>query len=311
MKLKNNLKESEPKLAFIMPFSTKTASSWRALHFSKDFKNKVLIAQQKDFTGRATTEEIYTINLKMRGGFDGIMQIYKILAKEKPGIIIYTKPMLFIVFSCLLYKLKNQKVKIIADYDEYEPATASEKFLIALLYAFLHRLSNTLADGIIIANKKIAKFVPKNKPLIYIPNAADPEKIKPSKIKPHKKVTIAFFGHLFEKNKQLDMLFETSNELKDYKFLFCGKFFNLNVKKKAPLAQFLGEYALEDMSKIVETVDILVSTLDRTPGNTYASNMKVFDYMCLERPIIVSDTGELKDYIHYPRGDISLEIKKN
>lgn len=295
------------KIVFILPFSSKSASSFRLLHLSKEFENKLIIAPKIDQFGNKTTEsEIIKLDRKYFG-FSMIIPIFKIFRKYKPDIIVYTKPTIFSIFSCLLYKFKNKKVKVIADYDEFEPATSFSnnkgfyKFIKPCVHFFMHILSNLIADGVIIANKKIKRFIPKSKPLLYLPNAADPTIISIAKKLKHKRFTIGYFGNI-RKTRQILSLLELSKELENYQFIFAGKVFDKNLQKEFPHVKFFGSYSLKEMSKIASKVDILIAFFEKTPGNKYASNMKVFDYMCLQKPIIVSDTGELKEYIHYPKG---------
>jgi len=294
------------KIIFILPFSSKTASSLRLLQFSKEFTNKLIIAPYIDQFGNKT-EEKNIIKLKRSlGGFSMIVPLVRIFNKEKPELIVYTKPTIFSVFSCFVYKLLNRHVKIIADYDEFEPATSYSnnkgiaKIAKPIIHFFIHQLSNLIATAFIISNKRILRFIPKNKPHIYLPNAADPNIIKPAKNKPHKKFSIYYFGNIY-KNKQTFSLLKLSNEI-DCQLVFAGKLYSPELKKEFPKVKFLGLYSLKEMSQLASEADILIAFFDNTIGNKYTSNMKVFDYMCLQKPIIVSDTGELKKYIHYPKG---------
>ena len=297
------------KIIFILPFSSKSASSIRLLQLSKEFKEKRILAAKVDQFGNKTTEQ-EIIKLKRKYyGLSMVFPILKILEKENPDVIIYTKPTIFGVFASLIYKIKNRKVKIIADYDEYEPATSYSnnaglsKLIKPMIHFLIHRISNKIADAFVIANKNILKFIPSNKPYIYLPNAASPNIIKPAKkVNKNKKTlfSIFYFGNI-RKNKQIIELLKLS-EVLPYRFVFVGKIFDESLPKKFPKVKFLGSYTLKEMSAIASQADILLAFFEPTPGNTYASNMKVFDYMCLQKPIIVSDTGELKKYIHYPKG---------
>lgn len=301
----------EPKVVFISATSTKSAVAWRIINLSKAFENKIVVAQEEDYMGRTTEENIYKIKSKVKGGFGAILQLYKILKKENPDLIVYIKPASFSTIASFVYKIRNRDVKVIADYDEYEPATKSRKPLSAIMYYILHHFSNIVADGIVASNRKTMKHIPKRKPSIHLPNAADPEKIKPAQMKKHKKFTLAYFGNLDYTSPQLNTLLQLSKEMKEYRFILFGKVFNVEeFKKISQDAELGGEYTLDNMSKMAEETDVLVCMLDKTPGNSHASNMKVFDYMCMKKPIIVSDTGELKEYIHYPEGGYVAQNKE-
>jgi glycosyltransferase involved in cell wall biosynthesis len=294
------------KIIFILPFSSKAASSLRLLQLSKEFTNKLVIAPRMDQFGNKTEEKNIIKLKRSKLGISMIIPLVKIFKKENPKMIVYTKPTIFSVFSCFIYKLINPNVKIIADYDEFEPATSYSnnkgiaKIIKPAIHFFVHQLSNLIATAFIVSNKNILKFVPGNKPYIYLPNAANPNIIKPAKAKLHKKFSIYYFGNIY-KNRQTVSLLELSNET-DHQFVFAGRLYSPELKEEFPKVKFLGRYSLKEISKLASEADVLIAFFDKTPGNKYTSNMKVFDYMCLQKPIIVSDTGELKEYIHYPKG---------
>lgn len=222
-----------------------------------------------------------------------------ILPKENPDIIIVKKPFPFTFFPAWIYA-KMHKKKILMHYDEWEinkPFRSRLGMKNILLFVTTY-ISIFFADGFIIGNENLKKLIKSKKPFFYLPNGAIPWIIKPSRTSAPKGTLYALYigGSYRKVQEPMYKLFESS---KDMKLFVAGKVCDYKEVQGRKNIILLGKFDFKDLSKIASKAHVLLAAFDYHWHLNFTSNVKIFDYMCLEKPIIASAVGEIPKYLDY------------
>ncbi len=234
-----------------------------------------------------------------------------ILFKIRPDIIHIYKPNPITVPSLILKVIKN--TPIVFDTDDLDTKVMeiekSPKLLIYLVY-LSELLASRYANAIICGSKYLVSIYnkkSKNKKIYYVPNGADfhytpqPQKLINGKRK------VIFIGNinrinilepfflafekLIKKNKSVKGIIIGDGKFLPY-FKRLSKKFNLTNN-----ITFLGYVQQQKLKNYVSTGDLGYCYMPDEPTTRACSSMKVFQYMQLGIIPIVSNVGDLPEYV--------------
>lgn len=237
------------------------------------------------------------IKLKNLFHFRYFLFLLREIPKEKPDLIIVKRPFPTTVLPAILYKIFFRK-KFLMHFDEWEinkPFRPKLGLKNIMLFIFTY-VSIAFADGFVVGNKNLKKLINSKKPFFYLPNGAIPWIIKPSKIKkPKNKIFCLYIGGSYRKVQE--PMYRAFSSMKNAKLFVAGKVCN-QLKQRKNVVK-LGEFKFEELSKIASKVHVLLATFDYHWHLNFTSNVKIFDYMCLRKPIIASAIGEIPEYLEH------------
>lgn len=158
------------------------------------------------------------------------------------------------------------------------------------------------SDKIITHHKVMAERADKSK-VEVVTNGVDVDKFNPGKFKRSKwmgKFVCLFIG-TFAEWQGVSTIIKTAKDLKRYKkifFVFAGE-----KRKNDKNTVFLGEVEYNKIPELIANSDVCLYTPDvvnYTPMKKlgfYFSPLKLFEYMSMGKPVIVSDAGNLKELV--------------
>jgi len=266
----------------------------------KRFKERGYVMPYTDRYGR--TENVDVITVK-RGKKNPLyfVEVYNRLREIKPDMVYFLKPNPYSMLPALVYRILH-RCGLVFDCDEWDPATLRDNnapFYHVIVSRILSRIAISVSSAVIISNKKILKFVPENhkKKIVYIPNGADTDFFRPSAKKTSGIFTVMYAGTLY-KREQVKPVIEAMRHVNEAELIVVGPGNTDELKKTAPKnVKFYGPVGHEKMPEVMSGADALIATFPKLESLEYASNMKVFEYMAMEKPIIATDTGEIKEIL--------------
>ena len=164
------------------------------------------------------------------------------------------------------------------------------------------------ADMITCMNKEVKKYIIDNfniesSKIEIISNGVDTELFSPEK--GHK--SEIFGSKQFRKMMYVGKL-DNIEHIKDFvsRFKELGPNYHLTIvgdgdKRKELEAMatgdvlFVGRVKQDLLPMLMNTTDILIAPFSRTKGVEYASNLKLFEYMSMNKPVVISDVGNKVD----------------
>jgi glycosyltransferase involved in cell wall biosynthesis len=297
-------------IVFISPFSQAGASTGRLVQLAESFKDKRLILPKRDRYGVSNDIGWFYFPIDVKSF--KLLPIWWVktmmaLLRWKPDAVVFLKPHLFTLPPALLYRLLSGR-PIVFDCDEWDPATLEDndepKWKI-LLTEFLAGVGFRFSSLIIFGNhltlqEKIPKML--HSRTLYIPNGADTVSFKPAP-KEHTGFTVMYVGMLFKIKHILPLVEAVDAARKSINDLTCtivGGGDKLGELKSHVESRGLGRYfkftgmVTHDMlPAILNEADVLVAPFEDLKGIRYQSNVKVFEYMALEKPVVATKVGEL------------------
>lgn len=203
---------------------------------------------------------------------------------------------------------------------------------------WLERFLLERADGVTTLNERVRKYVINNYnikvPSIAVSNGVDCSLFKPMKVNKLRsklldetkaKKLLVFSGKLDHVSHIVDMVKVLPLLGDSYGLVIIGdgdeKYRLEELASKLDISSkvlFLGRLQQDNIPKYLNCADVLIAPFKKEKGVEYASNLKIFEYMAIGKPIVASDVGligeilDKRGYIYKP-GDLKemvLRIKK-
>ncbi|MFH1722175.1 MAG: glycosyltransferase family 4 protein [Candidatus Altiarchaeota archaeon] len=309
---------AEKQIIFISPFSSAAPSSIRMVELSKSLDDPILIFPAKDRYGESRIRGALTIGYSKRNPLSYLLCAYNQIVAFKPKIVYFLKPNPYSFLPALAYKLRWGG-KLIFDCDEWDPLTLKDNKA-HWIKVFVSRILSVLAirysDKIIVSNKNILKLLPieKRKNCEYIPNGVDTEKFKRNPKKSPAEFTVMYVGSLYKEEQVkpiMDAIPYLRSKIPSFKLVFVGPGNTSSLKKKANSkhVHFTGELTHEMIPEVLSEADVVLAVFAHLPSLIYASNIKVFEYMAAEIPIIASNTGEISEILAHGDAGYILDFQ--
>lgn len=304
--------------SFISPFSSQAASSRRMKYLSQTIPDAVLLFARRDRYGETSNEAGEIIPHSKFNVPVYLLAAYNLICREKPRVVYCLKPNPYSLIPSLIYKFRF-KAKLVVDLDEWDPATLADNGAHPLRVAVSRLLSVVAirhADRIVVANKNLIRLLPQDKrdAAVYVPNGVDTERFTPRPKTPSETFTIMYVGSL-HKPAQFRPLLEALPHLRanmeDFKLVFVGPGDVTALKKEYPSkhVEFRGAVEHNAVADILAEADVATAIFEHLPSLTYASNVKVFEYMAAQKPILASNVGELADVLAHGRAGWILDYQ--
>ncbi len=295
-------------ITFISPFSFNAGSTQRVCHFAKNLNAK-LILQKHDRYGESPQLDslVFPTNKKSMLAYPLFLKnTLGMLRKISPRIIHALKPNIYSYIPALIYS-RTSGCKIVFDCDEWDPLTLMDagysqyqvKLAETLLHSALKRSQAIVASNELIKREKIPKEF--HEKVFYVPNGVDTSLFKPKKKNKNtksNKFNVTYLGTLY-KTEQVQPIIEAAKQMEDddVRFMFIGPGNIEQIKKQlgkhAENCVFTGFVEREKIPEMLSQANVLLAPFPDLPSLRYASNMKVFEYMAMQKPIIASATGEI------------------
>ncbi|MCX6776232.1 MAG: glycosyltransferase [Candidatus Micrarchaeota archaeon] len=305
------------KIMMLSPFSARSAGMNRLYQIAINMQNEVrFILPKRDKYGVSFDDSRFYFPLENKSFLTLPIYIAKSLLhllSQKPDVVYFYKCHPFTFLPAILYKIINPKCTTLLDCDEWESATLKdndEPFYKLFFMEILSKFCIWFADKIIYANEYIksekipAKYWGK---CFYLPNGVDTKRFKPLKVKKQKGFHIFLVSYLYKIKHILSVVEMVDRVRADIPHLVCHiigdgpkKGELQQIIKKRNLEEyfiFLGVVPYEKLPGLLSSADAIVVPYSPLEGMHYQSNVKVFEFMSLGKPIIASDVGELRKYL--------------
>lgn len=300
---------------FISPFSFNAGSTQRVIHFAEETKAKTILPK-KDRYGKSPELDslIFPTHEKKLLAYPFYLKnTLAILRRLKPKTIHALKPNLYSYVPALIHT-KTSNCKIVFDCDEWDSLTLKDagfphyqiKLAEKLAHSALKRANAIIVANELIKNEKIPKQY--HEKTFYVPNGVDTNEFKPAtqtskknakrETSAENKFNLFYLGTLY-KEQQVQPIIEAAKKMEndDVQFTFIGPGNIEQIKKTlgthAKKCVFTGFVERKKIPEMLAKADVLLAPFPNLPSLRYASNMKVFEYMAMQKPIIASEVGEM------------------
>ena len=253
---------------------------------------------------------------EMRLAWD-LSHMMKTSLKQIDGVVI-TSPPFFLATHIAKLMQKNNVPYIFDVRDRYPKVlfdlnVISEKRLIGRRLSFREKtcygnsaLITSVTKGI---DEEIDSF---QKPHEHIPNGFDGEIFDPNKYSKKDSVFRIVYHGRFSRLHDIESLREISLRVKELnpniEFLVIGPIPEYAKNKLWGSVSFAGEQARSEIPALLSTGSIGISLMKNMNSTKVAMPAKVYEYIGMGLPIVVSPEGELHDFVN--RGNIGLAFKK-
>ncbi|MBI5159753.1 glycosyltransferase family 4 protein [Candidatus Micrarchaeota archaeon] len=300
---------------FISPFSFNAGSTQRVIHFAENIGAKTILPKKDRYGESPELEELIfpTHEKKLLTYPFYLKNTLAILRKLKPRIVHALKPNLYSYVPALIHA-KTSKCKIVLDCDEWDALTLKDAGFPLYQIKLAQKLEKSAlkhANAIIVSNELTKnERIPEqyHEKTFYVPNGVDTSEFKPimqtskknarSKTSTKNKFNATYLGTLY-KTGQIRPIIEAVKRMggDDVQFTFIGPGNIEEIKKMlgahAEKCVFTGFAERKKIPEMLSQADALLAPFPNLPSLRYASNMKVFEYMAMQKPIIASEVGEL------------------
>jgi len=267
----------------------------------KTIEGKKFLLPEKDRYGKTPGgENILTIRKQKKSPLYFI-EACKLLRRLKPDTIYFLKPNPYSMIPALRYRLTH-KCRLIFDCDEWDPATLKDNkapFYKVWISEILSKVAIRISDRIVISNKKILDKIPRkhHRKTLYIPNGVNTNLFKPEKVAKASLFSLMYVGSM-HKIDQITPMLEAVRKTTDVKLVLVGPGNISELKRNAPEnVEFTGEVEHMRIPETISTADALIAVFPKLESLSYASNIKIFEYMAMQKPIIATDVGETKELL--------------
>jgi glycosyltransferase involved in cell wall biosynthesis len=305
------------KIVMLSPFSARSAGMNRLYQLAINMEDEVkFILPKQDKYGVSAEDPRFYFPAERKSFLSiprYVMRAFSHIRSQKPDVVYFYKPHPFTFPPAFLYKLYNRSCTTVLDCDEWESATLKdndEPFYKQLFMELLSRFCLCFADKIVYSNEylKTEKIPAKYwKKCLYLPNGVDTNKFKLSHPKKHEGFNVFLVSYLY-KIKHIVSVVGTVDEVKsEIPGLVChiigdgprrGELEELiREKKLQKYFHFYGIVPYEELQEALSSADAIIIPYSNLSGMHYQSNVKVFEFMSLGKPIIASDVGELRKYL--------------
>ena len=248
-----------------------------------------------------------------------ILKLSVLYLKERYEIVhIHNMPD-FLVFTALLPKLMGSK--IILDLHDPSPEVYETKFGLSRKHSFImfilwqERISIRFADKLITTNiaflkRFISRGCPENKISIIMNSPQESIFLKLSdktNNEPEKNKLIIMYHGLVARRNGLDTAIEAIAILKDripqieFRIFGRGKFIEYALTHAFKLnldgyIKYYGSIPIEEIAKKITEIDMGIIPNKATPFTQINFPVRIFEYLCLRKPVIVPRTEGITDY---------------
>jgi glycosyltransferase involved in cell wall biosynthesis len=299
------------KVVLLSPFSLGAASCKRLYYLSRHLNvNKRLFLVGEDKYGKTEKEDWFQYTSQRRDDRyypAYLLNVIRLLIKERPDIIHYNKPHHLTLIPALIYK-KLFRCKLVFDCDDWEPAIQEElgagrrKLLVV---EKLMKLGFEKSDAIIVHNTNLKKEVPAEfqKKVYMITNGVDTKKFRPLPARKNSGIFNAVYVGTLHKITTITPLVEAigiaASSIPNLRCTIVGggkgeKELRQLIKEKNASNAFrlLGTQPHEKIPQLLSQADALLMPCTRLKSLEYASNMKLFEYMAMQKPIVAVRIGD-------------------
>jgi len=296
-----HLAEDNQNILFLSPSSNRAASSIRMRNLAMQFDNAVTLYPRADRYGR--TQGADTIDVTKSNPIY-LLAAYRKIQEFNPKIVYFLKPNPYSFLPALFYKLL-QGCDLVFDCDEWDPTTLMDNkagWIKVKTSILLTKLALTFSDKIIISNQNIRNKIPPkfHRKLVYIPNGVDTKLFFPRK-QATSEFRIVYVGSLY-KPEQIRLILDSAESIKqripEAVLVFIGPGRLDELRKSTPdYVTFKGMIPQRDIPDAVADAQVLLAVFSKMESLKYASNLKLFEYMALGKPVVASDVGEIRDIL--------------
>jgi len=299
------------KVALLSPYSLGASSCKRLYYLSRHLKvHRKLFLLAEDKYGMTKREHwfVYTARKRNDRKYPAyVLKVLKLLIRERPDIIHYSKPHHMTLIPALLYK-KLFPCKLVFDCDDWEPLVQKELAADRRKLRVVEHLTEMAietADAIVIPNTKMRREIPeKYRGRIYlIPNGVDTEKFRPMRSHEHDAFNVTYMGTIHKIDTITPLVDAIALAAKKIPELVCtvvggGKgeheLKRMILEKDLPQQfKLLGMQPHDKIPRLLADADVLILPYSKLESLEYASNLKFFEYMALEKPIVAGAVGDI------------------
>jgi len=231
----------------------------------------------------------------------------------------------------LIKKIKNEP--LVVDNDDWDSEVMKEQghswhrhFIVKLIEDTLPPKADQITVGSRFLFRKMEALGIDKSKINYIPNGVDPVRFDPGKIKITEDIrekyrlkneTIAIFVGKFQKYHHILPIVDAFEHLKkqnrrDIICLIVGggdriEEFKSLIDSKGLSSYFIFTGFIKNVPEYLAQSDIALATFADMPTLRAASNLKVFEYMAMELPAIVTNVGDLPEYVDYGKAGTITE----
>lgn len=305
------------KILMLSPFSARSAGMNRLYQIAINMHDEVrFILPKQDKYGVSYEDRRFYFPIEKKSFL--LLPIYVArafshLISEKPDVVYFYKCHPFTFLPALLYKLTNPRCMTLLDCDEWEAATLKdndEPYYKQLFMELTSKFCIWFADRVVYANEFIkTEKIPRKYwgKCFYLPNAVDTNKFKPLRVKKQKGFHIFVVSYLYKIKHILSLVDMVDIVKVDIPDLVChiigdgprkGELQEMIKKRNLQkYFQFVGILPYNELPKMLSSADAIVIPYLNLEGIRYQSNVKVFEFMSLGKPIIATDVGEIRKYL--------------
>ena len=221
------------------------------------------------------------------------------------------------VFKPFIGLFKTKKAKIIYEnIDNWESQLGNSVFDADTLKIMLEEsdLLTATAEPLIDQLKEyLIRYNIEKKKIIYVPNAVDDELFNPNRIyecpsdliKGSK--TLLYYGSLWGDWFDWDLISELAINNPEISINLIGDNRNVGLNKKMDNIHFLGIKRQSELPAYLAYSDYAILPFKPDVVGKYVSPLKVFEYICMNKPVIATP---LPDIIGYPNVQIGSNLKE-
>lgn len=299
------------KVVLLSPYSLGASSCKRMYYLSRNLKvDRTLFLLGEDKYGKTRKEDWFEYTARRRNDCAYplyLLRVLRMLAREKPDVIHYSKPHHMTLIPAVIYG-RVSGCKLVFDCDDWEPIVQKElgagKTVIKGIEKMME-IGFKTSNAIVIPNTKMKKKIPAKyrKKIHLIPNGVDTKKFRPLKAKKNGVFNAVYMGTIHKINTITPLVEAVGIAVKNIKNLHCtvvggGKGeqeLRRMIKEQKLMRSFklLGMQPHDRIPELLSKADVLVLPYSRLESLEYASNLKFFEYMALEKPIVSAAVGDI------------------
>ena len=237
--------------------------------------------------------------------------VKKLLKKQgiEADILWLSNPRQFSLVSRLKHKLLYYDIM-----DDY-PLFSNNRFIRKQI-ADMHRSIVDKADRILVSARELGNEIGKEKDIYLIPNAVDTKIFdgsqnytKPNDLKKIAQPVIGCVSYIGEWI-DLDNVKSVALKNKNWSFVFIGPIHRNIEPYQLDNIHFLGKRDHHDLPSYISHFDVCLVPFIVNELTNKVNPVKMFEYLAMNKPVIASNTRELKkyqDYCHLYKNSSDLE----
>ena len=271
-----------------------------------DHCQKIKLISNKDFIFKLPNNNQSTFTRLLKETFSGINLFFKVLFNKSDIYFFSSPPYITIMIGIIACWLKNKKYildirdvypEVLFDLGVVQPNSIIGKILSSLTSKAYNKAYKiiTVTEGFKLV---IEKYTDNKVELIY--NGYDPELFKPSHEK-FEKFTVVFHGNL-GKFQRIDLLVEVAKVMEqthpEIQFKIIGSGPGEKYLHNPPgNLEYLGKMPYQDIGKFIAKCHLGISLRTDDEISKEAFPVKVFEFIGVGIPVIVSPPGEASKFV--------------